>query len=204
MIMVILIAVLGLVVVNAMKHSAWATSTVAATVPIAMIVGIYMTHLRPGRLRRRLGARRRADRNSRFSAAATVEGWSIGHYFVMEAPGLAVWIIAYGFLASGPADFGCLLAPRDYLSAFHQDRNDHRARTRHRRDASARPHAAAHPVHQRTRPRSSVARSFRSRSSRFGMRCNLRLPFADSRSGTTPKMLEHEARRALDRITARC
>ena len=50
MIMVILIAVLGLVVVNAMKHSIWATSTVAATVPIAMLVGIYMTHLRPGRL----------------------------------------------------------------------------------------------------------------------------------------------------------
>src|SRR5437867_3740662 len=45
MIMVILIAVLGLVVVNAMKHSTWASSTVAATVPIAMMVGIYMTHL---------------------------------------------------------------------------------------------------------------------------------------------------------------
>ena len=43
LIMVILIAVLGLVVVNAMKHSTWATSTVAATVPIAMLVGIYMT-----------------------------------------------------------------------------------------------------------------------------------------------------------------
>ena len=50
LIMIILIAVLGLVVVNAMKHSAWATSTVAATVPIAMLVGIYMTHLRPGRI----------------------------------------------------------------------------------------------------------------------------------------------------------
>ena len=48
--MIILIAVLGLVVVNAMKQSTWATSTVAATVPIAMLVGIYMTHLRPGRL----------------------------------------------------------------------------------------------------------------------------------------------------------
>ncbi|MGH7948564.1 MAG: carbon starvation CstA family protein, partial [Candidatus Binataceae bacterium] len=49
LIMVILIAVLGLVVVNAMKHSTWATSTVAATVPIAMLVGVYMTYLRPGR-----------------------------------------------------------------------------------------------------------------------------------------------------------
>lgn len=42
LIMIILIAVLGLVVVNAMKHSPWATSTVAATIPIAMIVGFYM------------------------------------------------------------------------------------------------------------------------------------------------------------------
>ena len=49
-IMIILIAVLGLVVVNAMKHSPWATSTVAATIPIAMIVGIYMRNLRPGRV----------------------------------------------------------------------------------------------------------------------------------------------------------
>src|SRR5574340_1117546 len=50
LIMVILIAVLGLVVVNAMKHSPWATSTVAATIPIAMLVGLYMYKLRPGRV----------------------------------------------------------------------------------------------------------------------------------------------------------
>ena len=49
-IMIILIAVLGLVVVNAMKHSPWATSTVAATIPIAMIIGLYMRTLRPGRV----------------------------------------------------------------------------------------------------------------------------------------------------------
>src|SRR4029450_11893146 len=50
MIMVILIAVLGLVVVNAMKHSPWATSTVAATIPIAVLIGLFMRHLRPGRV----------------------------------------------------------------------------------------------------------------------------------------------------------
>jgi hypothetical protein len=50
LIMIILIAVLGLVVVNAMKHSVWATSTVAATVPIAILVGIYMIYVRPGRI----------------------------------------------------------------------------------------------------------------------------------------------------------
>jgi carbon starvation protein len=50
MIMIILIAVLGLVVVNAMKHSPWATATVAATIPIAMLIGVYMRNIRPGRV----------------------------------------------------------------------------------------------------------------------------------------------------------
>src|SRR5688572_291407 len=49
-IMVILIAVLGLVVVNAMKHSPWATSTVFATIPIALLIGCYLRVWRPGRV----------------------------------------------------------------------------------------------------------------------------------------------------------
>src|ERR1700676_4088510 len=116
MIMVILIAVLGLVVANAMKHSAWATSTVAATIPIAMLVGIYMTHLRPGRLVEGsplgVGLVMLAVFGGRY-----VEGWRIGHYFVMDAPALSVWIIGYGFLAP-VLPIWLLLAPRDYLSAF--------------------------------------------------------------------------------------
>src|SRR5713226_5324361 len=109
-------AVLGLVVVNAMKHSIWATSTVAATVPIAMFVGIYMTHLRPGRVLEAsiigvvlvmlavIGGR-------------YVAGFSFGQWFEMDAPHLALWIIGYGFLAS-VLPIWLLLAPRDYLSAF--------------------------------------------------------------------------------------
>src|SRR4029434_2525557 len=49
-IMIILMAVLGLVIVNAMKHSPWATSTVFATIPIALLIGIYMRMWRPGRI----------------------------------------------------------------------------------------------------------------------------------------------------------
>ena len=46
-----------------------------------------------------------------------VEGWRFGHYFVMDAPALSIWIIGYGFLAS-VLPIWLLLAPRDYLSAF--------------------------------------------------------------------------------------
>ncbi|HUA32500.1 MAG TPA: carbon starvation CstA family protein [Candidatus Binataceae bacterium] len=116
MIMVILIAVLGLVVVNAMKHSIWATSTVASTVPIAMLVGIYMTHIRPGRFVEGsvlgFGLVMLAVLGGRW-----VEGFSFAHYFNQDAPSLAVWIIIYGFLAS-VLPIWLLLAPRDYLSAF--------------------------------------------------------------------------------------
>jgi carbon starvation protein len=116
LIMVILIAVLGLVVVNAMKYSAWATATVAATVPIAMLVGIYMTHLRPGRLVEAsvlgVGLIMLAVVGGRY-----VDQFSFGRHFIMGAPALALWIIGYGFLAS-VLPMWLLLAPRDYLSAF--------------------------------------------------------------------------------------
>src|SRR5258708_3192079 len=49
-IMIILSAVLGLVIVNVMKHSPWATSTVFATIPAALIVGLYLRLWRPGRV----------------------------------------------------------------------------------------------------------------------------------------------------------
>src|SRR3954469_25232078 len=49
LIMLILIAVLGLVIVNAMKHSPWATATVLGSIPVAMLIGIYMRGIRPGR-----------------------------------------------------------------------------------------------------------------------------------------------------------
>ncbi len=116
LIMVILIAVLGLVVVNAMKHSVWGTATVAATVPIAMFIGLYMTWLRPGRVVEAsvIGVA--------LILAAVVGGRYVtdlgcARLFDLDAPQLAVWIIGYGFLAS-VLPIWLLLAPRDYLSAF--------------------------------------------------------------------------------------
>jgi len=117
MIMIILIAVLGLVVVNAMKHSPWATSTVAATIPIAVIVGFYMRHLRPGRV-----LEATAIGVSLLMLSVIGGGWidssaSLRGLFDYQAPELALMVIAYGF-AAAVLPVWMLLAPRDYLSTF--------------------------------------------------------------------------------------
>ena len=116
-IMIILIAVLGLVVVNAMKHSPWATSTVAATIPIAMMVGFYMRHIRPGEVLEAsvLGV-------VLLLLAVMSGGWIDHHpmlrvFFDHEGLTLAWWVIAYGF-AAAIMPVWLLLAPRDYLSTF--------------------------------------------------------------------------------------
>lgn len=117
MIMIILIAVLGLVVVNAMKHSPWGTSTVAATIPIAMLVGVYMRYLRPGRVLEAslLGV-------ALLLASVVLGGWVDRHpqlaaLFDHEGLPLAFSIIGYGF-AAAVLPVWLLLAPRDYLSTF--------------------------------------------------------------------------------------
>ena len=117
MIMIILIAVLGLVVVNAMKHSPWATSTIAATIPIAMIVGLYMRHIRPGRV-----LEASAIGVALLLLSVLAGGW-IDHsatlrvLFDHEGLPLAYAIILYGF-AAAVLPVWLLLAPRDYLSTF--------------------------------------------------------------------------------------
>jgi carbon starvation protein len=117
LIMIILIAVLGLVVVNAMKHSPWATSTVAATIPIAMIVGFYMRNFRPGRVLEAstLGV-------ILLLLAVAAGGWvdhneALRGLFDHDGLTLAWVIIAYGF-AAAVMPVWLLLAPRDYLSTF--------------------------------------------------------------------------------------
>ncbi len=50
MIMIIILAVLALIVVKALAESPWGTFTVAATVPVALFMGVYLRYLRPGRI----------------------------------------------------------------------------------------------------------------------------------------------------------
>ncbi|HEV7714795.1 MAG TPA: carbon starvation CstA family protein [Steroidobacteraceae bacterium] len=117
MIMVILIAVLGLVVVNAMKHSPWATSTVAATIPIAIFIGFFLRRIRPGRVLEGsvLGVA--------LLLLAVWGGGLIDHnqalrgYFDHAGTPLAMAVIVYGWLAA-IVPVWLLLAPRDYLSTF--------------------------------------------------------------------------------------
>ena len=117
MIMIILIAVLGLVVVNAMKHSPWATSTVAATIPIAMLIGIYMRHIRPGRVMEASAIGVVLLLLSVFAGGWIDHNETLRLYFDHDGLPLAFGIIVYGF-AAAVLPVWLLLAPRDYLSTY--------------------------------------------------------------------------------------
>ncbi len=117
MIMIILIAVLGLVVVNAMKHSPWATSTVAATIPIAMLIGLYMRHIRPGRVMEASAIGVALLLLSVFAGGWIDHNQTLRVFFDHDGLPLAYAIIVYGF-AAAVLPVWLLLAPRDYLSTY--------------------------------------------------------------------------------------
>ena len=116
-IMIILISVLGLVVVNAMKHSPWATSTVAATIPIAIFIGFYMRFLRPGRVLEATGIGVVLLLFAVYIGGEIDKSESLRVYFDHGGLFLAWSIIIYGF-AAAVLPVWMLLAPRDYLSTF--------------------------------------------------------------------------------------
>ena len=117
LICIIVLAVLALVVVNALKGSPWGTFAVACTIPIALIMGVYSRFIRPGRVGEMsiIGAL--------LLLAALIYGRTVADtpelavYFNLTGPTLALLIIGYGFVAS-VLPVWLLLAPRDYLSTF--------------------------------------------------------------------------------------
>ena len=116
-IMVILLAVVALVVVNALKSSPWATFTLAMTIPIALLLGVYLRYFRPGRV---LEASLIGVALVLFVVVAgqwVADSPSLAKVFTLGGVTLAYAIIAYGFAASA-LPVWLLLAPRDYLSAF--------------------------------------------------------------------------------------
>ncbi len=116
-IIVILLGVCALIVVNALKASPWGTFVIGMTIPIAVLMGVYLRHLRPGRVLET------SVLGFVLVVAAIFGGqWVSQHavaaqWFTLTAPTLAVLIIIYGFAASA-LPVWLLLAPRDYLSTF--------------------------------------------------------------------------------------
>src|SRR6185369_10863898 len=116
-IMIILIAVLALVVTNALKASPWGTVTLALTVPIALVMGVYMRWIRPHRVLETTLIGLVLLVFALFAGKAVAENPALAPTFTLTGTQLAVWIMIYGFLAS-VLPVWLLLAPRDYLSAF--------------------------------------------------------------------------------------
>lgn len=117
MIMVIILAVLALIVVKALTHSPWGLFTVAATVPIALFMGVYLRYIRPGRIGEVsiigfIGLMAAIIFGQDVAASAT---WA--PIFDMDGRGLTWVLIIYGFIAA-VLPVWLLLAPRDYLSTF--------------------------------------------------------------------------------------
>jgi len=117
LIMIILIAVVALVVVNALKSSPWGLFTIAMTVPIALLLGVYLRYLRPGRVREASLLGFILVMAAVVGGRYVAESPSLAPYFTYGGVALAWMIIAYGFAAS-VLPVWLLLAPRDYLSTF--------------------------------------------------------------------------------------
>lgn len=117
LIMIILLAVLALVVVKALAHSPWGSFTVFATIPIAMLMGVYTRYLRPGRIGEMSVIGFAALIAAIYFGQIVAENPTAAAMFTFSGETLALTIIGYGFVAS-VLPVWLLLAPRDYLSTF--------------------------------------------------------------------------------------
>ncbi|WP_071655897.1 carbon starvation CstA family protein [Mangrovactinospora gilvigrisea] len=116
-IMIIILAVLALVVVNALASSPWGTFSISMTIPIALLMGVWMRFVRPGRVL-----------EASIGGAVLLLIAIVAGRWVAESPGaagvftlspktLVVCLVVYGFVAA-VLPVWTLLAPRDYLSTF--------------------------------------------------------------------------------------
>src|SRR5438874_12017942 len=99
-IIVILLGVVALVVVNALKSSPWGTFTIAMTIPIAVLMGIHLRFLRPGRVLETSVLGFVLVMAAIFGGQWLAENAAAARWFTFAAPALAVMIILYGFAAS--------------------------------------------------------------------------------------------------------
>jgi carbon starvation protein len=115
-IIIVALAGLGLNVVNALTRSPWGTFTITLTIPIALLMGIYLRRLRPGKV----------GEVSLIGVVLLVTAVAAGHFvpgsflepvFSQPRTVIAVSLVAYGFIAS-VLPVWMLLCPRDYLSTY--------------------------------------------------------------------------------------
>src|SRR5436305_1820964 len=117
LIMALLLAVLALVVVQALADSPWGFTTIALSIPIAVLMGLWMKAWRPGRV-----LEASAIGVVLLIGAVFVGQWVAGNptlapYMTLTPNKLVVLMMAYGFIAS-VLPVWVLLCPRDYLSTF--------------------------------------------------------------------------------------
>jgi carbon starvation protein len=116
-IMVIIVAILALVVVNALAESPWGVFSVAMTIPIALFMGCYLRFLRPGKVTEVSIIGFVLLLAAIIGGGAVAEtDWGVALFTVDKVP-LAIGIVVYGFVAA-ILPVWLLLAPRDYLSTF--------------------------------------------------------------------------------------
>ncbi|HEX8651261.1 MAG TPA: carbon starvation CstA family protein [Pyrinomonadaceae bacterium] len=115
-IVVIALAGLGLVVVNALAESPWGTFTVGFTIPLALLMGLYMYRIRPGRIAEAsiigvVGLLFAVFLGGRIAESSWAESFTFSRNTII------LLMAAYGFIAS-VLPVWMLLCPRDYLSSY--------------------------------------------------------------------------------------
>jgi carbon starvation protein len=116
-ILIILLGVAALIVVNALKASPWGTFTIAMTMPIALLMGVYLRRIRPGKVLEVSALGFVLVLAAIWGGQYVSQNAMLARVFTFSAPTLAILIIVYGFAASA-LPVWLLLAPRDYLSTF--------------------------------------------------------------------------------------
>lgn len=116
-ILILTLAGLSIAVVNAMFHSPWGTFTVFCTIPIALLMGVYMQVVRPGDVKGGsligvvlLGL-------SIIAGPHVAANPTLSSLLTLSKPQLSIFIPIYGFVASA-LPVWLLLCPRDYLSTY--------------------------------------------------------------------------------------
>ena len=116
-IIIILLGAVALVVVNALKSSPWGTFTITMTMPIAVLMGLYLRRIRPGKVLEASVLGFVLVLAAIFGGQWVSQSASWAAVFTLSGGTLAMLLIIYGFAAS-VLPVWLLLAPRDYLSTF--------------------------------------------------------------------------------------